>query len=347
MSKKHIQISLSILTAAAVITAAVWFTAVKPALPIKTGMITVGKIMIEEYDEINESLSKAAMPEEETEQSDGSSESDRSAESSAEQQTPSSKPAKESSKNSANPPTPPPAPQPPSGFADWLSGLQNGADGYVSSITVGGKTMSGQSFRQTLGTNRIRSASFTYRVEGDNFVFTTKGYGHGVGLSQWGAYYYANNDGWSGEQIIKHYFQGVSVASSENVDDDYAYALAQIVDVEMGSRFPTEALKAQAIAAHSYLLYNGQTPTRSGRVVSDKVWQATSSVRNVIATYNGAAIRAHYFASSNGRTRNSKDVWGSSAPYLVSVESKYDHLSSGWQTDCVVAASIVKQQFGL
>ena len=346
MSKKHIQIALSILATAAVITAAVWFTASQPMLPIKTGAITVGTIMIEEYDEINESLSKAAMSEDETEQADGSPESEQSEEASAEQSAPSSKPTEESSKAPTNP-QPPPAPQPPSGFDGWLSGLQNGADGYVLSITVGGRTMSGQSFRQTLGTNRIRSASFTYRTEGDNFVFTTKGYGHGVGLSQWGAYYYANNDGWSSDQIIKHYFQGVSVVSSENVDDNYAYALAQIVDVEMGSRFPTEALKAQAIAAHSYLLYNGQTPTKSGRVVSDKVWQATSSVRNVIATYNGAAIRAHYFASSNGRTRNSKDVWGSSAPYLVSVESKYDHLSSGWQTDCVVAASVVKQQFGL
>ena len=42
-----------------------------------------------------------------------------------------------------------------------------------------------------------------------------KGYGHGVGMSQWGAYGMAQ-EGKSAEQIIKHYFQKVEIAQIGN-----------------------------------------------------------------------------------------------------------------------------------
>ena|GEM_PF-2505204 len=353
--------AISFIVAAIIIASAAWLMSGNNNLPIKTGSVTAGTIMLEsdlesiaheeetsiDMSGIFDEASAATEALEQVVQAGGtleSSSSEKPSSSAPESKKPetSSKPAEESSK-----PAPAPPPTPPSGFASWLGNLKTGADGYVSSITVGGTAMSGQRFRQKLGTNRIRSASFTYRIEGDNFIFTTKGYGHGVGLSQWGAYFYANNDGWGYEKILKHYYKGCSIVSSENVDDNYVYALAQIVDVEVGASFPIEAIKAQAIAAHSFLLYNGQTPTRTNRVVGDKVLNAVKDVKNKIATYNGSAINAQYFASCNGKTRNSKDVWGGHLPYLVSVESKYDHLSTGWQRDCVVAASVVKQQFGL
>ena len=356
---RRVHAAVSLIVATAIICSAAWFMSDNNNLPIKTGSVTAGTIMLESEPEnsaeetsldmsgLFDGVFEATSALEQVVQTGGtpeSSASEKSSSSAPESKKPetSSKPAEESSKPAPTPPT-----TPPSGFANWLGGLKTGADGYVSSITVGGTSMSGQRFRQTLGVNRIRSASFTYRVEGDNFIFTTKGYGHGVGLSQWGAYFYANNDGWGYEKILKHYYQGCSVVSSGNVDDNYVYALAQIVDIEVGASFPTEAIKAQAIAAHSFLLYNGQTPTRTNRVVGDKVLNAVKDVKNKIAVYNGSAINAQYFASCNGKTRNSKDVWGGHLPYLVSVESKYDHLSTGWQRDCIVAASVVKQQFGL
>lgn len=51
----------------------------------------------------------------------------------------------------------------------------------------------------------IPSANFNVRKEGDYFVFTGKGYGHGVGMCQWGAKKMAE-DGYNYLQILKHYF---------------------------------------------------------------------------------------------------------------------------------------------
>ena len=42
-------------------------------------------------------------------------------------------------------------------------------------------------------------------------VFTTNGYGHGVGMSQTGANAYAQNDGWTYRQILSHYYPGTTL----------------------------------------------------------------------------------------------------------------------------------------
>ncbi len=51
-----------------------------------------------------------------------------------------------------------------------------------------------------------------------NFVITGHGWGHGIGMSQWGAYGYAKKAGWSYEQILEHYYTGVALATRPNVD---------------------------------------------------------------------------------------------------------------------------------
>ncbi len=56
----------------------------------------------------------------------------------------------------------------------------------------------------------LPSHQFTVTLEGDTFTFTGKGWGHGAGLSQWGAKGMADN-GYSYDQIIKHYFTGVEI----------------------------------------------------------------------------------------------------------------------------------------
>ena len=58
------------------------------------------------------------------------------------------------------------------------------ASGYAASLPVCGQTVSGTALRRALG---LRSACFTIRYQDGSFLITTKGYGHGVGLSQWGA----------------------------------------------------------------------------------------------------------------------------------------------------------------
>lgn len=79
--------------------------------------------------------------------------------------------------------------------------------GRVNSITIAGKEFTGVQIRTLLG---LRSADFTVSESGNNIVFTTKGWGHGVGMSQYGANGMANA-GYSYLQILKHYYTGISI----------------------------------------------------------------------------------------------------------------------------------------
>ncbi len=77
----------------------------------------------------------------------------------------------------------------------------------VKNVTVNGKTFTGVQIRTLLG---LKSADFTVRQDGSNIVFTTKGYGHGVGMSQYGANGMANAS-YSYIQILQHYYTGVTI----------------------------------------------------------------------------------------------------------------------------------------
>lgn len=90
---------------------------------------------------------------------------------------------------------------------DWIGEISTTSSGYVSGIEAGGKEYTGVQFRQATG---LRSAVFTYEYKNGSFHFTTEGYGHGVGLSQYGADYMARQ-GSSWEEIIRHYYTGVKI----------------------------------------------------------------------------------------------------------------------------------------
>ena len=77
----------------------------------------------------------------------------------------------------------------------------------VNSITIAGKNFTGVKVRSLLG---LRSADFSVSQSGSSIVFTTKGYGHGVGMSQYGANGMANA-GYNYKQILKHYYTGISI----------------------------------------------------------------------------------------------------------------------------------------
>jgi stage II sporulation protein D len=70
-----------------------------------------------------------------------------------------------------------------------------------------GITVKATEFRSTLGYKEIPSTLFTVAREGDNIIFQGKGYGHGVGLSQWGALEMAKQ-GQSYSNILSHYYPG-------------------------------------------------------------------------------------------------------------------------------------------
>ena len=79
--------------------------------------------------------------------------------------------------------------------------------GRVSSISVDGHEFSGVSFRSMLG---LRSADFDIVKNDEGVVITTRGYGHGVGMSQYGANG-MGKAGYSYSDILLHYYPGVSI----------------------------------------------------------------------------------------------------------------------------------------
>lgn len=90
---------------------------------------------------------------------------------------------------------------------NWFKDIKLNDSGRISSILVGDIEMSGHELRTILS---LRCASFDITIFEDNFTFTQTGYGHGVGLSQYGADYMARQ-GADFEEILKHYFYGVEL----------------------------------------------------------------------------------------------------------------------------------------
>lgn len=97
----------------------------------------------------------------------------------------------------------------------WITIDSHTAGGYVGNVTVhgtnGSRTYRSNYFKESVIANKLRSTWFTFEVSGDNFIFTTRGYGHSVGMSQWGAQLYAKNEGWSYRQILSHYYKGTTI----------------------------------------------------------------------------------------------------------------------------------------
>ncbi len=75
---------------------------------------------------------------------------------------------------------------------------ENGKKVYLRGIDI----------RKAIGSSRLRSHSFTveYKKKTDMLTFTVYGHGHALGLSQYGAIGYANEAGWTWDQILNHYY---------------------------------------------------------------------------------------------------------------------------------------------
>jgi stage II sporulation protein D len=134
--------------------------------------------------------------------------------------------------------------------------------------------------------------------------------------------------------------------------------IAGVVAAEMPVNFELEALKAQAIAARTYIVRRiinhdlSGMPVKGAEVTDsvthqafltnqqleknwgskqydnnmDKINNAVYDTRGLIITYANQPINATYFSASNGYTENSEDYWGIYEPYLRSVASPWDRL---------------------
>jgi stage II sporulation protein D len=77
----------------------------------------------------------------------------------------------------------------------------------------GGKVLTGKDIREKLG---LESSDFTWERKGNNIVINTKGYGHGVGMSQYGANGMAAV-GKTYKDIVNHYYSGITITSTDNM----------------------------------------------------------------------------------------------------------------------------------
>ena len=77
----------------------------------------------------------------------------------------------------------------------------------ISIIKINNKSYTGVDFRELLG---LRSADFDLELKDNKVIITTRGYGHGVGLSQYGSNELAKK-GYTYDRIIKYYYTGVSI----------------------------------------------------------------------------------------------------------------------------------------
>lgn len=140
------------------------------------------------------------------------------------------------------------------------------------------------------------------------------------------------------------------------IEMDFEEYIVGVLIGEMPASYELEALKAQAVAARSYILskaeqYNSTeyTEVHKGAAIctnpdhckawmsveeanskwgddwsekySDKIKRAVNETKGEYMTYANQTVKAFFFASSNGKTENSEDVWNTSLPYLKSVES--------------------------
>lgn len=95
--------------------------------------------------------------------------------------------------------------------SSWFTAVETASSGYVTSAQVGGRTCTGEELREALG---LRSACFQCTYDQGTFTFTVRGWGHGVGMSQAGAMFLAEQ-GADYREILAHYYPGATLEGTE------------------------------------------------------------------------------------------------------------------------------------
>lgn len=153
---------------------------------------------------------------------------------------------------------------------------------------------------------------------------------------------------------------------SELTLSDY---LIGAVAAEIGYSSEPEAIKAQAVACHTLLLYKKSHKTEdlaeadisdtSQKIMTQeeqkekwgenydsyhkKIAECIESVEDKVLCFDGEPIMATFFSISNGKTENAENVWGKGLPYLVSVDSPDDKLSPDFSSTVSVTADEFKK----
>lgn len=198
----------------------------------------------------------------------------------------------------------------------------------------------------------------------DTFVIISFGWGHGVGMSQWGAVGLARA-GYSYVQIVQHYYRGVSImqeqypktvrCAGKNVDT--VEMLARIVQQEIAGitrkndTLDANALKAQAVAAYTNMKYSNYSVSGCSYVSSysscrEDVRQIAKEIAGQYMLYNGNVPYAYYSACSAGVAATYQEVWGSTGKdmsYLYDTASYYDCYTDGYIEATAYTPSAIKE----
>lgn len=92
----------------------------------------------------------------------------------------------------------------------WIQNMTTDSSGAVKTVTIGGVEVTGGQARTILG---LRSTHFTVEVNETEVTFYVTGYGHGVGLSQYGANALAG-EGKNFQEILEWYYTGITVGGN-------------------------------------------------------------------------------------------------------------------------------------
>ena len=156
---------------------------------------------------------------------------------------------------------------------------------------------------------------------------------------------YVNNKPYRGLAELSVADNGILVVNQLPLEE----YLVGLINCEISSAWPIEAVKAQAIIARTYAL-NRKTarlasPYHMESSVIDQVYdgcliedsrarRAVTETQGTVLTYGGAIIQAFYHSSCGGRTEASENVWGTAMPYLKGVECQYcltSPAATGWE----------------
>lgn len=198
----------------------------------------------------------------------------------------------------------------------------------------------------------------------DSFVIVTFGWGHGVGMSQWGAIGLARA-GYSYIDIIQHYYINSAIIKEQypptvkcgGKDVDTVEMLARIVQKEIagctknGNALDMNALRAQAVAAYTNLKYCGYKVSGCSYVNSysqcrEDVKRVAREIAGQFIQYKGNVVYAYYSACSAGISATYQQIWGNSNKdfsYLTNSASYYDCYTSVYVTATAYSPAAIKE----
>ena len=145
---------------------------------------------------------------------------------------------------------------------------------------------------------------------------------------------YVNNKPYRGLAELTVADKGILVVNQLPLEE----YLVGLINCEISSAWPIEAVKAQAIIARTYALNRKIARKTSlyhlessvidqvyeGCLVEDsRARRAVSETEGEVLTFGGGIIQAFYHSSCGGRTEASENVWGAYLPYLKGVDCQY------------------------